>query len=91
MNKKANINANRPAFESLVASAKSAQGLLRAYTRHGVRAAIIGEVRKGEEGIEVVDEDRQRPLRVPAIDELARLLESTEKGLHTFQQPEALS
>jgi hydrogenase maturation factor len=58
----------------VVTSANSAPNLLRAYTRHGVRAAIIGEVRKAKEGIQVVERDRERPLRVPATDEIARLL-----------------
>ena len=58
----------------VVASANSAPNLLRAYTRHGVRAAVIGEVRKPSEGIQVVETDREGPLRVPAIDEIARLL-----------------
>jgi len=59
----------------VVASANSAPKLLRAYTRHGVRAAIIGEVRQAAEGIQVVEKDRVRQLRVPARDEIARLLE----------------
>jgi len=59
----------------VVASANSAPKLLRAYTRHGVRAAIIGEVRQAAEGIQVVEKDCVRQLRVPARDEIARLLE----------------
>jgi len=59
----------------VVASANSTPNLLRAYTRHGVRAAIIGEVREAAEGIQVVEKNRVRQLRVPARDEIARLLE----------------
>jgi hydrogenase maturation factor len=59
----------------VVASAKSAPNLLRAYIRHGVRAAVIGEVREATEGIQVVENGRESPLRVPARDEIARLLE----------------
>jgi hydrogenase maturation factor len=59
----------------VVASANSTPKLLRAYTRHGVRAAIIGEVREAAEGIQVVEKDRVSPLRVPGRDEIARLLE----------------
>jgi hydrogenase maturation factor len=59
----------------VVASANSTPKLLRAYTRHGVRAAIIGEVTEAAEGIQVIEKDRVRPLRVPARDEIARLLE----------------
>ena len=59
----------------VVASANSTPNLLRAYLRHGVRAAVIGEVREKGEGIEVVQKGRQSPLRVPARDEIARLLQ----------------
>jgi hydrogenase maturation factor len=59
----------------VVASPKSAPGLLRAYLRHGVTAAIIGEVREAAEGIRVVEEGRTSALRVPARDEIARLLQ----------------
>ena len=59
----------------VVASAKSAPNLLRAYLRHDVTAAIIGEVRDAAEGIQVVEKGRPSPLRVPARDEIARLLE----------------
>jgi hydrogenase maturation factor len=59
----------------VVASAGSTPNLLRAYIRHGVRAAVIGEVREATEGIQVVEKGQQRPLRVPPRDEIARLLE----------------
>jgi hydrogenase maturation factor len=58
----------------VVASAESAPNLLRAYLRHGVTAAIIGEVREVAEGIQVVENGRPSPLQVPARDEIARLL-----------------
>jgi hydrogenase maturation factor len=59
----------------VVASANSTPNLLRAFLRHGVRADIIGEVREATEGIKVVEDGRQRPLQVPARDEIARLLQ----------------
>jgi hydrogenase maturation factor len=59
----------------VVASAKSTPKLLRAYARHAVRAAIIGEVREAAEGIQVVEKGRVGRLRVPRRDEIARLLE----------------
>jgi len=59
----------------VVASADSAAGLLNAYIRHGIRAAIIGEVRKAGEGIQWVENHRRSRLRVPVRDEIARLLE----------------
>jgi hydrogenase maturation factor len=59
----------------VVASANSTPNLLRAYLRRGVRAAIIGEVRDAAEGIQVVEHGRQTSLRLPARDEIARLLQ----------------
>ena len=59
----------------VVASPRSAPNLLRAYRRHGVPAAIIGEVRRAAEGIRVVEKGRESPLRIPPRDEIARLLE----------------
>jgi len=61
----------------VVATAKSAPNLLRAYCRHKVRAAMIGEVRDSAEGVQVVEKGGVSPLRVPVRDELARLLESS--------------
>jgi hydrogenase maturation factor len=58
----------------VVASAKSAPSLLRAYWRRGVTAAIIGEVREAVEGVKWVENGRTKPLRVPERDEIARLL-----------------
>ena len=59
----------------VVASPASTANLLRAYRRHGIRAAAIGEVRRASEGIQVVEDGRPRPLRVPDRDEIARLLD----------------
>ncbi len=58
----------------VVASAKSAPNLLRAYRRRNVTAAIIGEVREAVEGVQWVENGRTKPLRVPERDEIARLL-----------------
>jgi hydrogenase maturation factor len=59
----------------VVATARSTPNLLRAYLRHGARAAVVGEVREAAEGIQVVENGRESPLRVPARDEIARLLQ----------------
>ena len=59
----------------VVASANSAANLLRAFARRGVTAAIIGEIRKRRDGLRLVDEGREIPLRIPDRDEIARLLE----------------
>ena len=58
----------------VVASAESAPGLLRAYSRRHVTAAIIGEVTEAAAGIQWVEGGRTEPLRVPERDEIARLL-----------------
>jgi len=55
-------------------SRRSAPRLLRAYARRGIHAAVIGEVLREREGIEILRGGRARPLEVPARDELARLL-----------------
>jgi hydrogenase expression/formation protein HypE len=60
----------------VVASAESAPQVLRACVRHGIVAAAIGEVRRESAGIMLVEKGRARPLRVPARDEIARLLGS---------------
>jgi len=59
----------------VAASARSAPNLLRAYLRQGVTAAIIGEVTEAADGIQLVEKGRTETLRVPARDEIARLLE----------------
>jgi hydrogenase maturation factor len=73
----------------VVASPNSTPNLLRAYIRHGVRAAIIGEVREAGEGIQVVENGRQSPLRVPARDEIARLLQQMDRKWDEFQSQAA--
>jgi hydrogenase expression/formation protein HypE len=60
----------------LVASARTAGGVLAGLARAGIRSAIIGEVRPASEGMSVLPPGgaRLRPLAVPARDEIARLL-----------------
>jgi len=59
----------------VVVTRKTVEGVLRAYARNGIPATVIGEVRPENEGIELVERGHARPLRVPARDEIARLLE----------------
>ena len=59
----------------VAASPHAAPGLLRTFARNRIPAAIIGEVRRESEGINILENGHSRPLRVPARDELARLLE----------------
>jgi len=60
----------------VVLTRRSTDAVLRAYRRSGIRAAIIGEVTRRAEGIQMLDgAGKPRPLRVPARDEIARLLE----------------
>jgi len=58
-----------------VVDRRSAEAILRALHRNRIRAALIGEIRRAEEGMHIVESDgRSSPLRVPARDEIARLL-----------------
>ncbi len=59
----------------IVASPRAAPKLLRTLAKHRVRAEAIGEVCPENEGLEVLDGGRRRPLKPPARDEIARLLE----------------
>ena len=58
----------------VVATRTSASRLLRDYTRQGVPAAVIGEIRPRREGVMVIENGREVCLRVPKRDEIARLL-----------------
>ncbi len=58
----------------VVARPNSGAKLLRAYAQHKIVAAIIGEVQDQTAGIQVVEGGRAERLRVPARDEIARLL-----------------
>jgi hydrogenase expression/formation protein HypE len=58
----------------VVASPQAAHRVRRLWSRNKIPSAIIGEVRGKNEGIRIVDEGRERTLRVPARDEIARLL-----------------
>ncbi len=57
------------------ASPRAAARLLRALARRKIAAAVIGQVQRASAGIEIVEAGRSRPLRPPARDEIARLLE----------------
>lgn len=58
----------------IVASARSAARVLRAFGRRRVAAAVIGEVRREREGILIVEGGSTKLLRPPVRDEIARLL-----------------
>jgi hydrogenase maturation factor len=58
----------------VVTSPASAPQVLRAYARHRIPAAVIGEIRPKQEGIMLVNNGRATPLRLPKRDEIARLL-----------------
>jgi hydrogenase maturation factor len=64
----------------VVANPSAVPTLLRAYARQKIAAAVIGEIRRESEGIRVVENRREYPLRPPARDEIARLLESDGFG-----------
>jgi len=58
----------------VVVSPRTTAAVLRAFARHKITAAVIGETCLGNEGLKLVEGGRARPLRVPARDEIARLL-----------------
>lgn len=58
----------------IVVTPRTVDRVLRAFARNKIQATIIGEVRHASEGIEVVERGKMRRLRMPARDEIARLL-----------------
>ena len=64
----------------IVVSARTASKVLEAFARNTIPAAIVGEVCREADGIQLLDEEgaKARPLRVPARDEIARLLENRQ-------------
>ncbi len=58
-----------------VASPRAAPRLLKAFARRKILASVIGEVRRASAGIKLVENGRERPLRAPVRDEIARILE----------------
>lgn len=58
----------------VVASPQTAARVLHAFARNRIAAAVIGEVCRPSEGLWMIESGRARPLRVPARDEIARLL-----------------
>jgi len=63
----------------VVATPASSSTLLRAYARRGIAATIIGEILPRREGNSLVVNGRSSPLRVPARDEIARLLQKPRR------------
>jgi len=62
----------------VVVSARTVHAVLRAFHRNRIAAAVIGQVCRKSEGIKIIEPGRRppQPLRVPARDEIARLLEA---------------
>jgi len=60
----------------IVAAPGSVPSLLRAYSRRGIAAAVIGEICPRREGICIVENGRRTRLQLPKRDEIARLLEA---------------
>jgi len=58
----------------VVVSPRSTAAVLRAFARHKITAAVIGEICLRNEGLKLVAGGWARPFRVPARDEIARLL-----------------
>lgn len=59
----------------IVAEPRSATCIVSALRRNQIAAQIIGEICRPKDGITMVENGRARPIRVPARDEIARLLE----------------
>jgi hydrogenase expression/formation protein HypE len=59
----------------VVAAPGSVPRLLRAYSRRGIPASVIGEICPRREGCRIVENGQVVPLRAPKRDEIARLLE----------------
>ncbi len=61
----------------VVVSARTAGKVLQAFAHNGIAVAVVGEVRPEAEGLQLLEEGaaKARALRVPARDEVARLLE----------------
>lgn len=58
----------------VVVSRRTAGSILRAFSRNKIRAAVIAEILRERDGIQVVERGRERPLHLPVRDEIARLL-----------------
>jgi hydrogenase expression/formation protein HypE len=58
----------------VVATPGSTPRLLRAFTRSRIPAAVIGEILREREGLQIISKGRARPLSIPARDEIAKLL-----------------
>ena len=58
----------------VVAAPASVRRVLQAYARNRIPAAVIGEIRPQREGLKIVENGKEKPLRVPRQDEIARLL-----------------
>jgi len=59
----------------IVAEPRSATHIVSALRRNRIAAHVIGEICRPKDGITMVENGRARPIRVPARDEIARLLE----------------
>lgn len=71
----------------IVVSPRAAMGLLRTLGRNKIPAVVIGEIRPKSEGMSLLAGGRSFPLRVPARDELARLLEEKPQGRGSLPRP----
>jgi len=63
----------------VVAAPASVPRLLQAYTRRGISAAIIGEIRPRREGARLIEGGKEKLLRVARRDEIARILASPRR------------
>jgi hypothetical protein len=73
-----------PALCWLSPERRSAARIVQSLRRHRIAAQVIGEICTAKNGITMVENGRARPIRVPARDEIAHLLESAA-GLESLQ------
>ena len=59
----------------IAAERSSAPRIVTALRRRHIAAQIIGEIRPAKDGVKMVEQGCARPIKVPARDEIARLLE----------------
>jgi hydrogenase expression/formation protein HypE len=58
----------------IAATRDSAPRIVSALRRHHIAARVIGELRKANEGVKIIENGRARPITRPERDEIARLL-----------------
>ena len=64
----------------IVAARDSGPQVVRGLLRHGIHAEVIGKIQGRKDGISMTEGSRTKALRIPAQDEIARLLSGASRG-----------